>query len=103
MATDNDTTTAHPVPAGVRALSASVTALAERPLFALDAATTRQTIVALSELKSRLAAYEYAVLAHAEEVQVGADTGCTSTGVWAANATRSPKNVTAAQVKLATA
>ena len=103
MATDKDTTTGHPVPAGVRALSASVTALAERPLFALDAATTRDTIVALAELKSRLASYEYAVLAHAEEVQVGADTGCTSTGVWAANATRSQKNVSAAQVRLATA
>ena len=61
------------------------------------------TIVALAELKSRVASYEYAVLAHAEEVQVGADTGCTSTGVWAANATRSPKNVSAAQVRLATA
>ncbi|VXB81604.1 HNH endonuclease signature motif containing protein [Nocardioides sp. AX2bis] len=103
MATTEDTTTGHPVPCAVRALSASVTALAERPLFALDAATTRQTIVALAELKSRLAAYEYAVLAHAEKVAVGADTGCTSTGVWAANATRSPKNVSAAQVRLATA
>ncbi len=103
MATDEDTATGHPVPAGVRALSASVTALAERPLFALDAATTRDTIVALADLKSRLAAYEYAVLAHADQVQVGADTGCTSTGVWAANATRSPKNVSAAQVRLATA
>ena len=103
MATEEDTTTGHPVPAGLRALSASVTALAERPLFALDAATTRDTIVALAEVKSRLAAYEYAVLAHAEEVKVGADTGCTSTGVWAANATRSRKNVTAAQVRLATA
>ncbi|QVT80791.1 hypothetical protein ENKNEFLB_03192 [Nocardioides aquaticus] len=102
MATTKDTS-GHPVPCSVRALAASLTALAERPLFALDAATTRQTIVALSELKSRLAAYEYAVLAHAEEVAVGSDTGCTSAGVWAANATRSRKNVTAAQVKLATA
>ncbi len=91
MATDEDTTTGHPVPAGVRAVSAAVVALAEGPLFALDAATTRETVIAIADLKSRLASYEYAVLAHAEEVKVGADTGCTSTGVWAANATRYPR------------
>ena len=102
MATDEDTTTRHPVPTGVRTLSAGVTALAERPLFALDAAVTRETIVALADLKARLAAYEYAVLAHAEQVQVGAETGCTSTAVWAANATRTRKNVVAGQVRLAT-
>ena len=102
MATDEDTTTRHPVPTGVRDLSAGVTALAERPLFALDAAVTRETIVALADLKARLAAYEYAVLAHAEQVQVGSETGCTSTAVWAANATRTRKNVVAGQVRLAT-
>ncbi|VXB33344.1 HNH endonuclease signature motif containing protein [Nocardioides sp. AX2bis] len=103
MATTEDTTTGHPVPCGVRALSASVTALAERPLFALDAATTRDTIQALAVLESKVTSLKLAVFAHADEVQVGSDTGCTSTGVWAANATRSRKNVTAAQVRLATA
>ncbi|VXB84695.1 HNH endonuclease signature motif containing protein [Nocardioides sp. AX2bis] len=103
MATIKDTTTGHPVPCSVRALSASVTALAERPLFALDVATTRDTIQALAVLESKVASLKLAVLAHADEVQVGSDTGCTSTGVWAANATRSRKNVCAAQVKLATA
>ncbi len=83
-------------------LSAGVTALAERPLFALDAAVTRETIVALADLKARLAAYEYAVLAHADQVQVGSETGCTSTAVWAANATRTRRNVVAGQVRLAT-
>ena len=102
MATDEGTHTRHPVPTGVRALGADVTALAQRPLFALDAATTRETVLELAELKSRLAAYEYAVLAHAEQVGVGAQTGCTSTGVWAANATHQRKNVCAAQVRLAT-
>ncbi len=72
------------------------------PLFALDAAVTRETIVALADLKARLAAYEYAVLAHAEQVKVGSETGCTSTAVWAANATRTRKNVVAGQVRLAT-
>jgi hypothetical protein len=89
MATEEDTTTGHPVPAGVRALSASVTTLAERPLFALDAASTRDTVLALAELESKVTSLKLAVLAHADEVNVGADTGCTSTGVWAANATRS--------------
>ncbi|GAA0983440.1 hypothetical protein ENKNEFLB_02607 [Nocardioides aquaticus] len=103
MATDKDTTTGHPVPCGVRALSASVSALAERPLFALDAATTRDTIQSLAVLEAKVASFRLAALAHAEEVQVGAETGCTSTGVWAANATRSQKNVSAAQVRLATA
>ncbi len=103
MASDEDTRTRHPVPAGVHALAAGLTALAERPLFSLDAATTRDTVLELADLKSRLAAYEYAVLAHAERVQVGAETGCTSTGVWAANATRTRKNVAAAQVRLAVA
>ncbi len=103
MATEEDTRTGHPVPAGVRALAAGVAVLAQRPLFALDAATTRETILELAALESRLAALRLAVLAHAEEVQVGAETGCTSTGVWVANATRARKNTTAAQVKLALA
>ncbi|VXB31660.1 HNH endonuclease signature motif containing protein [Nocardioides sp. AX2bis] len=73
MATTEDTTTGHPVPCGVRALAASVTALAERPLFALDAATTRDTIQALAVLESKVTSLKLAVFAHADEVQVGCE------------------------------
>lgn len=59
-------------------LSASVSALAQRPLLAVDAATTPETIVALAALESKVAALKLTVLAHAEQVQVGTDTGCTS-------------------------
>lgn len=103
MASDEETRTGHPVPDGVRAIAVSVSALAERPLFALDPVTTREALLELTALGSKVTSLKLAVLAHAEEVQVGSDTGCTSTGVWAANATRTRKNVSAAQVKLATA
>ncbi len=115
MATDEDTPTGHtggtgrtghtghPVPAGVRALAAGVTGLAERPLFALDPATTRETILELADLRSRLAAYELSVLAHAEHAQVGAETGATSTGAWWAVATRQRRTTTTAQVRLGVA
>lgn len=102
MATDEDACSGPPVPDGIHTLAASVSAR--------EAAAVRPrrsdhppTVLALADLQARLAAYEYAVLAHADQLQVGADTGCTSAGVWAANATRTRKNVTAAQVRLATA
>ncbi len=72
-------------------------------MCALDAATTRETILELADLESRLAALRLAVLAHAEDVQVGSDTGCTSTGVWIADATLTRKTTTTAQVRLAVA
>ena len=103
MATDEDTRTGHPVPAGVRALAAAVSDLAERPLFAVDAATTREALVEVTALESKLTAYKLALAAHAEQVQIGADTGATSTGVWWAVATRQRRSTATAQVKLGVA
>ncbi len=57
MATDEDTTTRHPVPTGVRTCRPASPPSPNGPLFALDAAVTRETIVALADLKARLAAY----------------------------------------------
>ena len=103
MATEEDTPTGHPVPAGIRTLAADVSALAQRPLFALDAASTREALVEVTALESKLSAYKLALAAHADQVQVGAESGCTSTGLWWALATRQRRSTTTAQVNLALA
>jgi len=103
MATDDRTRTGHPVPDTVRALGGAVADLAERPLFGLDADATREALLEIADLESRLGAYKLAVAAHADQVRVGSDTGVTSTGVWWAVATRERRRTMAGLVKLAVA
>ncbi len=103
MATDEDSRTGHPVPEGLRALATSVEELAGRSLVAMDAAATREALIEVTDLESRLTAYELALAAHAEDVAVGADSGATSAGVWWAVTTRQRRSTAAAQVKLGVA
>ena len=100
MATDDRTRTGHPVPDAVRALVGAVCDLAQRPLFGLEADATREALLEIADLESRLSAYKLAVTAHADDVGVGEDTGCTSTGVWWAVATHQRRRTMAGLVKL---
>ncbi len=106
MAKDEDTLTRHPVPAGVRAVEQQVAevagVLADRSL-SLDAAGTRETLLALAAAGRRLASLPWRVAAHADVVKVGADSGATSTGVWWAVATKQNRRTAAGQVRLANA
>ncbi len=102
MAKDEDTLTRHPVPAGVRAVEQQVAevagVLADRSL-SLDAASTRDALVAIAAAEARLASLRLAIAAHADVVKVGADSGATSTGVWWAVATRQNRRTAAGQVR----
>ncbi len=95
--------TGHPVPCAVRSLASTVAEIAERALFTLDPAATRETLRELARLRSRVDSLTLSVAAHAERVQVGADSGATSTGVWWAVATRQNRTTASGLVKLATA
>ena len=106
MATDEHDTSAapgHPVPARVGALAAEVASLHEASLIGLDAAATRESLIALAGLRARLDALTLRVAAHAETVQVHLDSGATSTGAWWAVATHQNRPTTTGLLRLATA
>lgn len=105
MATDEQGTTGtgHPVPARVGALAREVTSLHEASLIGLDAAATRDSLLALSRLRARLDALTLRIAAHAETVQVATDSGATSTGAWWAVATHQNRPAATSLVRLATA
>ncbi len=106
MATDEQDTSAgpgHPVPARVGALAAEVASLHEASLIGLDAAATRESLIALAGLRARLDALTLRVAAHAETVQVHLDSGATSAGAWWAVATHQNRPTTTGLLRLATA
>ncbi len=106
MATDDRRTptgTVHPLPTRVGALSVEVGSLCETSLLGLDAASTRESLIALTRLRAQVDAMTMRVAAHAEQVQVGADSGATSAGVWWAVSTRQNRPTAAGLVRLATA
>ncbi len=95
--------TGHPVPCSVRALASTVAEIADRSHVTLEPAATRETLRELARLRSRVDALTLSVAAHAERVEVGADSGSTSTGVWWAVATQQNRATACGLVKLAAA
>ena len=103
MASDEHPTTGHPVCAQVEALATGVGDLLERPLLSLDAAASREALVALTQLRARVDALTLRVAAHADDVQVGAESAAVSTGAWWATATRQNRSTASTQVHLGVA
>ncbi len=78
----------HQVDRGIAVITGALSDLGEVSLLGLDQSATAQSLVALSELESRVAELKHRVLAHASSVRVEETTGATTTATWLARSTR---------------
>ncbi len=67
----------------------------------LNAAGTRDVLVELTRLHAQVAELEARVMAHADEVDAGVETGATSTATWLAHATKMTRPAAAGKASLA--
>ncbi|WP_435743067.1 DUF222 domain-containing protein [Nocardioides sp. SYSU DS0663] len=93
----------HPVSRAVARLRSELDALAEVPLFGMDAEETGAALVQLTRLAAQVAELELRVAAHAGEIGVEQRTGATSTASWWAQETRQDRRAAAGRVRLADA
>ncbi len=91
MATDDEQRTQGE---SLRDIAGALTTLAQRPVFTLDAAATREALLDLDRLQCHLDAHRLTLAAHADEVGVAEETGATSTAAWWAVATRRTRQST---------
>lgn len=94
-------TSAHPVGRAVADAERVIAAVAERPVWSLDAEGTREALVALSRLASRTAELEARLTRHADAVEAYAESGAVSTPAWLAHATRVTRRDAHATARLA--
>jgi hypothetical protein len=97
------TVTRHPVVDFTGRLHARLDGLATVPAWSLSAEEARGVLVDLARGLARVEALRLRVLAAGDSVDIAAESAATSTGAWLAHATRTPRSVAHADVKLATA
>ncbi|MEJ7832768.1 MAG: DUF222 domain-containing protein [Nocardioides sp.] len=102
MASTVDTTDrGHPISAAVARMRTEIGGVAEQPAWSLGAEETRATVVELTRLAAQVAELELRVVAHAEQIKVGEESGATSTANWLAHQTRLTRREAHARVRLA--
>src|SRR6478609_5694868 len=69
-------------------------------VWSMSAPEAAVTLVELARLKSQIIELEARVAAHADEVQVGTETGATSTANWLAHRTRQTRGAAFGVVRL---
>ena len=97
------TATAHPthrVSVAVAHVHAELDTVTDVPLWSMDPAETASTLVELTRLKAQVTELESRVAMHADEVQVGADVGATSTANWLAHTTQQTRAAAHRTVRL---
>ncbi|CUR57275.1 HNH nuclease (fragment) [metagenome] len=93
----------HVVTRAVGSLRASLSGLAEVPLWSMGAAETATTLVEVTRLAAQVAELELRVAAHAERVGVEEPTGATSAAAWWAHAGHLTRREAHTKVRLAVA
>ncbi|CUR58701.1 HNH nuclease [metagenome] len=93
----------HVVTRAVASLRASLSGLAEVPLWSMGAAETASTLVEVTRLAAQVAELELRVAAHAERVGVEEPTGATSAAAWWAHAGHLTRREAHTKVRLAVA
>ncbi len=88
--TDTATTTgrAHPIGRAVSRFSDELKTLRDQPVWSMDVAETRDTMVEITFAEAQLAELKARVTAHGQTIEVEADSGATSTANWLAHQTR---------------
>ncbi|HEX5562899.1 MAG TPA: DUF222 domain-containing protein, partial [Nocardioidaceae bacterium] len=103
MSTTVDTLVGHPVVDFTTRLHARLDGLVEAPVWSMSAGEVRSVLVDLARGQARLEALRLRVLAAGDSADIAAASAATSTGAWLAHATRTPRGVAHADVKLAAA
>ncbi|MEJ7833336.1 MAG: DUF222 domain-containing protein [Nocardioides sp.] len=91
----------HPISAAVARMQAEVGSVAEQPAWSLGAEETRATLCELTRLAAQVAELELRVVAHADRVRVGDESGATSTANWWAHTTKITRREAHHKVRLA--
>ena len=94
------TTPRHQVASATAHLRVLVDSLVEVSVWSMDAVETAATLVELTRLESQVVELRSRVAAHADELQVGAEVGATSTANWLAHRTRQTRPDAARTVRL---
>jgi hypothetical protein len=81
----------HPVTETVAGARAGLRTVADQPVWSMSAEETAEALVAVTRLLAQAAQLQMRLLAHAEEVGVGAATGTTSPAAWLAHATNTTR------------
>jgi hypothetical protein len=93
----------HPVAAGVERLHSELDAIAETPVWSMDATEAEAALTAVTRLAARVAELELRVAAHADRREAGLGFGATSTANWWAVETRQTRSAAHRKVRLAVA
>ena len=97
------TTPRHAISRATEAIHHQLDTVADASLWSMDPAETAKTLQALTRAAARLAELEARVAGHADTLQVGSETGATSTAHWWATVTRQTKPTTLRKIALARA
>ena len=95
------TTAAHPIGGAVARVHSVLDEVAGTPAWSMSQEATAQTLVEISRAEARLVEVRSQLLSHAETVAVAETNASPSVAVWQANATRSTKQESFRQVRLA--
>ncbi len=101
MTATADQVPVHPVPGLLARTASHVEALREAWLPSLGPRATGQALVEIDRLQSRLVELQARLLTHAEQVEVAAVEGATSTANWLAHHTRQTRQHTHRLTRLA--
>ncbi|MEJ7831386.1 MAG: DUF222 domain-containing protein [Nocardioides sp.] len=102
MASTVDTTDrGHPISAAVARIEGELAGLVEQPAWSMGVEETRVTLVGLTRLAAQVAELELRVVAHADRVRVGDESGATSTANWWAHTTKMTRREAHQKVRLA--
>ncbi len=93
----------HRIERAVADADEALAAVTEQPVWALDAAGTREALTALARLESRAAELQARLAGHADTVEAYAASGAVSTPAWLAHATRMTRRDAHATARLARA
>ena len=96
-----DSAVEHPITRFADRAHAVLDGLVDAPTWSLTTDQARQALLDLTRLQQRVTELRLRVLAAADSLDVGADSGCTSTAAWLADRTRLTRAAAHADVALA--
>lgn len=101
--TAHTTGSGHPIRQAIACIGGDLAGVVDAPTWSLNTQDTREVLVELARAQARLVELEGRVLAHADQVGAGTETGATSTANWLAHATNATRPDAHRRTRLAAA